>query len=437
MKKANITLSILLILSMLLAGCGNAAVPAKTPEEITVQSVFSEDYVTAADLLTREGYTLEKVVILSRHNMRAPLSDEGSLLGRITPHKWVSWTANAKELSLRGGMLETEFGQFFRIWLEKEGLFPENYRPEDGSVRIYANSKQRTIATANYFLSGLLPVSDLEAEHHGEYDSMDPVFNPVLSGVNDEFRAEAEKEINELFGEDLNAIGDKYELISDLIDLKDSEAYKSGEFTGFAVGDSVFSFEDGKEPAVVGSLSIACNVTDALVLQLYEGPEEESVFGKSVSKEDWQNIGEIKDLYEDVLFNTPVIARNVARPLAAELLKELEDPERKFSILIGHDSNQVSLLSALGSEDFYPVYAIEKTPIGGKLVFSLWKDAEGKEYMGVDLVYLTVDQLRDLEVLDLDNSPASISISFKGIKANEDGLYRAEDIINRFKEAVE
>ena len=44
-------------------------------------------------------------------------------------------------------------GQYFRLWLENEGLFPENYIPRDGAVRFYANGLQRTQATAHYFSS--------------------------------------------------------------------------------------------------------------------------------------------------------------------------------------------------------------------------------------------------------------------------------------------
>ena len=86
-------------------------------------------------------YKLEQVVVLSRHNIRSPLSGSGSLLGDITPHQWFEWTSNPSELSLRGAMLETLMGQYFRLWLEKEGLFPENWKPEDGAERFYANAK--------------------------------------------------------------------------------------------------------------------------------------------------------------------------------------------------------------------------------------------------------------------------------------------------------
>ena len=145
-------------------------------------------------------YKLEQVVVLSRHNIRSPLSGSGSLLGDITPHQWFEWTSNPSELSLRGAMLETLMGQYFRLWLEKEGLFPENWKPEDGAVRFYANAKQRTLATARYFSAGLLPVAVVPIESHAEYDTMDPTFNPMLTFYNDQYAKDVVAQIAEAGG---------------------------------------------------------------------------------------------------------------------------------------------------------------------------------------------------------------------------------------------
>ena len=117
-------------------------------------------------------YTLERVVVLSRHSIRSPMSGSGSVLNDITPHTWFTWTSRPSELSLRGAILETMMGQYFRLWLECEGLFPENYQPKDGAVRIYANAKQRTQATARYFSAGLLPVAQVPVEMHAAYDTI-------------------------------------------------------------------------------------------------------------------------------------------------------------------------------------------------------------------------------------------------------------------------
>ena len=86
--------------------------------------------------LSREGYTLQQVVVMSRHNIRAPLSGKGSVLDTLTPHEWFAWSSDPSGLSLRGGNAEVSMGQYFRKWLEKEGLFEKKYQPRDGEVRV-------------------------------------------------------------------------------------------------------------------------------------------------------------------------------------------------------------------------------------------------------------------------------------------------------------
>ena len=110
----------------------------------------------------RAKYQLKEVVVMSRHNIRSPLTSGGAAHTRVTPHQWFAWTSPSSQLSLRGGVLETEMGQFFRKWLVGEGLLPDNYRPEGSEVLFYANSRQRTFATAKYFSAGFLPFANVE-----------------------------------------------------------------------------------------------------------------------------------------------------------------------------------------------------------------------------------------------------------------------------------
>ena len=58
------------------------------------------------------------------------MSGSGSLLSEITPCTCFSWTSDPSELSVRGAVLETIMGQYFRLWLEDEGVFKEFYEPE-------------------------------------------------------------------------------------------------------------------------------------------------------------------------------------------------------------------------------------------------------------------------------------------------------------------
>ena len=394
---------------------------------------------TAGNSLSRDGYTLEQVVVLSRHNIRSPLSGGGSILGEITPHQWFNWSSAPSELSLRGGVLETEMGQYFRKWLVSENLMPENYRPEGNEVRVYANSKQRTIATAQYFSAGFLPVANPLIEYHMEFDKMDPVFSPNLIFVSDAYREYAEAEMRALFSDKISGLADNYELLADVIDFKDSNALKNGMFTGFRTDDTEIILNPDAEPAMTGTLKTGCSVADALVLQYYEEPDAlKAAFGHDLSREQWKDITEIKDLYVDVLFTSPLIAVNVAHPLLQEIRSEMGSEGRLFTFLCGHDSNVASVLAALDAEKYVLPDSIEtQTPIGCKLVFSKWADPSGQSYWGVDMVYQTPEQLREMPLLTLENAPSVFPVNLSGLKRNGDGLYSEADMLDRLDQAIE
>lgn len=423
MKNLKRLISLLLVVTFCITGvcgCGNANNPNNTTQSIVKNN------------LSKDGYKLEQVVVLSRHNIRSPLSEKGSVLDTMTPHNWIPWSSKASELSLRGGILETEMGQYFRKWLEKEGLFPENYMPRDGEVRIYANSKQRTISTANYFKTGLLPVSNQLVEYHMEFDAMDPVFNPRLTNINDLFKEEALQQMTEIYNSRMADLSDNYKLLGEVIDVEESEDYKSGKFTEFKPGDDTFSLEEMKEPALKGSLKTACSLSDALVLQYYEANPQNVAFGKHLSMKQWKDIAEIKDAYQDVLFSAPKIASNIASPLLKEIKAELDNNTRSFSFLCGHDSNISSVMSALSIDNYNLPNAIEKTPIGCKLVFCKWVDSSGKECISIDMVYQSLDQLKGMNLLDESNPPCIVELKFNGLEPNPNGLYTLEDVIKRF-----
>ena len=398
----------------------------------------AEEKAPAPESLEHDGYTLEQVVVLSRHNIRSPLVGGDSVLSTITPHEWFEWTSPASQLSLRGGTLEASMGQYFRKWLEEAKLFPENYQPKAEEVRIYANSKQRTIATAQFFSAGLLPSGNEEVEHHGEFDTMDPVFTPCLTYISDGYVKAAQEQINTLYYKEIGALADNYELVSDVIDMDESPAAKDGSVKPFRTDDTTVILEKGKEPAMQGSLKTACTVSDALTLQYYEEADPvRAAFGNTLSEEEWTEIADIKDVYNDVLFTAPLIAANVANPLLREIDSEMGAEGRRFTFLCGHDSNIASVLAALDAEDYDLPETIEKKePIGVKLVFSKWRSADGGYFWDVDMVYQTTDQLRNAEILTEENHPASVDISFNGLSQNIDSLYYDADIKGRLKESI-
>ena len=390
----------------------------------------------------KEKYTLEEMVVLSRHNIRSPLSGPGSVLSRITPHEWFEWTSAPAELSRKGAVLETRMGQYFALWLEDEGLFARNSVPADGEVLFYANSIQRTVATAQYFSSGLFPLANVRVLHRPEIGVMDPVFFPRVTGPDSAFVALASGQIAAMGGDDGYAgLGKKmaanYKVLAKVLDIRRSPA-AANDTISFPQEDTRVFLEDGKEPYMKGGLKMACSASDALVLQYYEDPSLRSAaFGHRISREKWKAISEVKDWYGDILFTAPAVAGNVARPLLEKILDELRTPGRKFSFLCGHDSNIGSVLAALGCGEYDLPQAIEKkTPIGSKLVFRKYAGADGVLYADVQLVYASDTQIRAESDLGPDNPPVFFPLRLEGLEANADGLYLLSDLESRFAEVI-
>lgn len=405
------------------------------PMASVAQKLRSDDF--------KNRYQLKEVVVLSRHNIRAPLSTKGSLLETATPHHWTDWSADASQLTLKGGVLETIFGQYFRKWAVDSKLFPENYVPTTDEVNIYANSMQRCIATAQYFSGGFMPVANLRVNHRYVPSKMDPIFFPRLTKSTEAFRTEAMKQINAMGGKEglvgINkGLKESYDLIAKVLDMKQSEYYKKGEVKDFVNNDTQITLELNQEPGMKGSLKNANSASDAFILQYYEEPDGmKAAFGHKLTTEDWTKIAKVKDVYGDVLFTAPIVAVNVAHPLLQYMYDELNDKDRKFTFLCGHDSNIASVDAALGVEDYSLPNSIEKkTPIGSKLVLEKWVDAAGKAYVAVNLVYQSTDQLKQMSLLDLQHAPQVFSLKLKGLNQNTDGLYTFEDVNARFLQAI-
>ncbi len=376
----------------------------------------------------RARYELKEVVVMSRHNIRSPLSSGGAAYQRVTPHEWFHWSSPGSQLSLRGGVLETEMGQFFRKWVVDEGLLPDNYRPEGEEVLFYANSRQRTFATAKYFSAGFLPFANVEITHKYEEDKMDPVFTAQFTKMNDTYRQQVLDEIQALHGGPQKWMADQQStltLMEQLLDMDQSPAAQN-DTTHFWYDDMKFKIEKGSEPKMTGGYTLANSVADALVLQCYE-TESMTAFGHELTAEQWRAICRVKEVYDGILFTTHAAAVNLAYPLVSRIREELNRSDRKFMFLCGHDSNLASIGAAIGLQLPETENALEiHTPIGSKIVFEKWTDGT-EDYVAVNLVYQAVSQLQNRTLLSLDTPPMVLPVTIEGLTANDDGLYRHAD----------
>ena len=386
----------------------------------------------------RAKYELKEVVVMSRHNIRSPLSSGGAVHMRVTPYEWFQWTSPSSQLSLRGGVAETEMGQFFRKWVVREGLLPDNCRPEGEEVLFYANSRQRTFATAKYFSAGFLPFANVEITHKLAEDKMDPVFTAQFTKMNDTYRQQVLAEINAMNGGPqawMQSMQPTLTLMEEVIDMAHSPAAQN-DTTHFWFDDTQIVIQKGDEPRLNGGYKLANSVADALVLQCYES-ESMSAFGHELTEEQWRDICHVKEVYDGLLFTAHSAAVNLAYPLVSRIREELNRTDRKFMFLCGHDSNLASIGAAL--RFVYPETqnALEiHTPIGSKLVFEKWNDGTD-DYVAVNLVYAKYNQLQNRTLLSPDEPPMVRPVTIAGLTANADGLYLWQDVDRRMQEAME
>jgi len=384
----------------------------------------------------RAKYELKEVVVMSRHNIRSPLSS-GAAYQRVTPYEWFAWSSPGSQLSLRGGVLETEMGQFFRKWVVSEGLLPDNYRPEGDEVLFYANSRQRTFATAKYFSAGFLPFANVEITHKYDEDKMDPVFTPQFTKMNDTYRQQVLSEMEAMHGGPqtwMAAQQPTLTLMEEVLDIAHSPA-ATNDTTHFWYDDVQFKIEKGDEPKMTGGYTLANSVADALVLQCYES-ESFAPFGHALTTEQWRDICAVKEVYDALLFTTHSAAVNLAYPLVSRIREELNRSDRKFMFLCGHDSNLASIGAALGLQFPETENALElHTPIGSKLVFEKWSDGS-EDYVAINLVYQSVQQLQHRTLLSPDVPPMVLPVAVDGLTPNADGLYNLSDIDARMAGAM-
>ena len=430
-----ITLAVMLLLTMI-------SVPAMAEQAEAKQA--EEAQTVTEETASADNTTLEQVVIVSRHNLRAPLSSNGSVPSDLTPHAWIPWTAKSSELTMKGGVEETGMGQYFRKWLDQEGLFPENTVPEEGEVRFSARDKQRCRATARYFATGLFPLANIEVEYPGDANDTEDFMKPVLHFWSDAYAADATAQVASLGGDAgfeglAEQTRDVIKLIMDAVDMQDSKIYQSGQYGDLLTDESGYKIEADKEPDITGAIKTASQIADALLLQYYEEPDAvKAAFGHELTEDDWAAIGKFVSTGLEMRHGAPLVAVNIAHPLLQELEKELKNESRKLTFFCAHDVTVIGTLSALGAQlEALPDSIETKAPIGVKLMFERRRDENGQAWYRVSMVYRSTGQIRSGEILTPDNPPMKVDLTFEGIEANENGLISEEDFFRLFSRAIE
>jgi glucose-1-phosphatase len=126
--------------------------------------------------------------------------------------------------------------------------------PAADSVYAYANSLQRTVATAQFFITGAFPGCDVPVHHQEKMGTMDPTFNPVITNNSPEFR---DKALSAMASERQKMqLDESYKLLEQMTNYADSPSCKEKKVCSLTDAKDTFSADYEKEPGVSGPLKV-------------------------------------------------------------------------------------------------------------------------------------------------------------------------------------
>ncbi len=385
-------------------------------------------------------YELKQVLIFGRHHVRAPYTSEGSVLHKATNKTWPAWDVEGTWLTTKGGVLEAYLGSYTRAWLKENGLLQANAKPQAHEFLAYANSMQRTVATAQYFIAGAFPAYNVPVHHTLSVSNMDKLFTPAVHNDSEEFIQEVLETMQQLDKEmDLTKA---YKLLDKIVAYKDSDYCREQGDCSLAKSTepTQFTIKVGNEPSFSGRLRVAFVLVDAFNMQYYEGlPKKNIAWGKLKSKKQWKILSDVTEGVMQMLFTSGNLAQELAAPLVNYIDEHfnaapITADNPLVTLMIGHDSNVATLLKALNVEDYVLPDQFEHTPIGGQLVFQRWENTHtGEKLLKIEYVYQTRKQIREVQALNLKNPPQRVPLYLNGLKRNADGYMYWDDFKQRLQ----
>ncbi len=389
---------------------------------------------------------LEQVLIFSRHSIRAPLANYNNALGNATPRAWPQWSTEGGLLTPKGGQVEEHVGQYYRLWLAQTGLLSAKSCPQAGEVFTYANSLPRTIDTAKHFLTGAFPGCDLPVVNRVEVGKMDPVFNPIVSAeVSDKFNQDAIAATDKSAGEGgLDGMNRRlkanYALVEKVLNYRHGKSCQQDKVCDLASQPSKLVLSQGKEPGISGPLGLGTGISDAFMLQYYEGlPEKDVAWGQIKTPQQWRQVEEFKNAAQKALFSSPQVAYSTAGTTLqfisgvfdasqAKTADQQAAQKARVTLMVGHDSNIAAFVSALKIKDFTLPGQYERTPIAGAVVFQRWHDKKAnKDLIKIEYVYPTAKQIRNNSTYSLNKPLQRVVLQSDGCPVDSKGFCSAEN----------
>jgi 4-phytase/acid phosphatase len=367
---------------------------------------------------------LQLVIVLRRHGVRSPLTSQADL-DKYSAAPWPKWEVAPGLLTAHGYQLMKLFGAWDRTEFSGDGLLAPTGCSDAAHVTIRADIDQRTRETGKALAEGMFPDCNIEV-HSRPAGVPDPLFSPRRASVGHPDPALAAAAIAGRIGGDPNNLTETYRpQLAALDRILSGCGHLPPNPQRTSIFDIPASLKPGSgDPLAVarGPLVTASTLAENLLFEYTQGMSNADIGWGCLDSATLRFVMQANIAawnYED---RTPTIARiyasNLIDHIRATMEQSVKDklvpgaigkPGDRLVILVGHDTNIVTLAGALGI-DWIADGRVDDSPPGGALVFELWRSPKSGPFVRVAFTTQTLEQMRNAEPLTPANPPAEAPI---------------------------
>ena len=354
--------------------------------------------LASAQAYADDSLQLERVVLLYRHGVRTPFPGEIQL-NEASGKAWPTWKQPPSELTPHGAAGARLMGRHDRQRLVAAGLFPAKGCPDASQTWFWANTDQRTIASAQALAEGFAPGCRIDIGHLPQ-GSEDPLFHPIEAGATAWNATDSIASITHSTGGPDKLTDAHADALSAFAKVMGCGTHHDPDWCHPDHWHGALTVSpDTKHMQLTGPIATTSGTAEAILMAYAEGRSMRDVGWGRVTAMQLQQLSQLHALLFDIYARPEYMAERVASVMNRRIIHLLQDEHApKLSVLVGSDNNIVALASVLGLHFQMPGYAEDDPPIGGALGIELWRSRmDGKRYVRVIYQAQSLAQLRALD----------------------------------------